>query len=94
MPDPNSHAAAPQEVQETLTDVFREVFDDDELVPYPAMTAKDVDGWDSLTHVRLLLTIERRFGVAITASEAARLQSVGELTSLLRAKLASGGRAQ
>jgi acyl carrier protein len=75
-------------VESRLTRVFRDVFDDDTLVIYPAMTAKDVDGWDSLTHVRLMLTVERKLNVRISAHEMASLKSVGDLIRLVEGKLA------
>jgi acyl carrier protein len=73
-------------VEARLTRVFREVFDDDTIVIYPAMTAKDVDGWDSLTHVRLMLTVERRLNIRISAHEMASLKSVGDLIRLVEVK--------
>jgi acyl carrier protein len=51
-----------------LTGVFRDVFDDT-IVIRPDMTAKEVDEWDSLTHVRLMLTVERTFGIKFSAAE-------------------------
>jgi acyl carrier protein len=74
-------------IEEGLTQIFRNVFEDDTLVVHRALTAKDVAGWDSLTHVRLLLTAERRFGVRITAAEAGQLKTVGDLMDLLHKKV-------
>ena len=70
-----------------LNAVFRDVFDDDEMAVTPELTARDVDGWDSLTHVRLLLTIERTFNVKFSASEVRKLENVGELAELIRHKV-------
>jgi acyl carrier protein len=70
-----------------LTQVFRDVFADDSMLLYSELTAKQVPGWDSLTHIRLLLTAERKFGVRITAAEAGQLKTVGDLLSLLDAKV-------
>ena len=77
----------PTEVQDRLTKTFHKVFGDSSLVINPAMTAADVDGWDSLTHVRLLLAIEREFRIRITASEAGKLQTVGDLMQLIQSKV-------
>jgi acyl carrier protein len=46
-----------------LTAVFRDVFDEDQLQLTPETTADDVDGWDSLTHIRLVLAVSKAFGV-------------------------------
>jgi len=74
-------------IQEGLTGIFQDIFDDDTLVLCRDLTAKQVQGWDSLTHVRLLLTVERKFGVRFSAAEAGQLSNVGDLLDLLQAKL-------
>ena len=66
-----------------LTRIFRDIFDDDELELRPDMTADEVDGWDSLRHVRLVLTVEKAFGTRFPASEVANLKNVGELVALI-----------
>ena len=73
-------------IRTTLTNVFRDVFDDETLTVTSATTAADVDGWDSLAHVRLMLSVERAFGVRLTASEIGKLKSVGDLAALLARK--------
>jgi acyl carrier protein len=78
--------AKPETIAKMLP-VFHEVFDDDTLVIMPAMTAKDVEGWDSLSHIRLMVAIESAFGVRIRASEAAKLNNVAELADLIERKL-------
>jgi acyl carrier protein len=69
-----------------LTPVFREVFDDDSIQLSPQLTAKDVDGWDSLTHIRLMLSIERALKVKFSTSEIGKLENVGELVSLIESR--------
>jgi len=73
-----------------LTAVFREVFDDDELVLKPELTADDVDGWDSLSHIRLILSVQRKFGVKFSPVEMNRLKNVGDLITLTRQKQEQG----
>ncbi len=70
-----------------LTPIFRDVFDDDELEIGPSTTAADVDGWDSFSHIRLVVAVEKAFGVKFTASEIAALKNVGEFADLIAAKL-------
>ncbi len=70
-----------------INDVFQRVFDDDELKIDRSTSAKDVEGWDSLMHVTLLINIEKAFGVKFKSSEVAALKNVGELVDLLDAKL-------
>jgi acyl carrier protein len=69
-----------------LNGVFQQVFDDDELDITRETTAKDVEGWDSLMHVTLLINVEKAFGVKFSSSEVASLKSVGDLADLIEAK--------
>jgi acyl carrier protein len=73
-------------VYQRLTSIFRDVFDDDSLELTPELTAKDVDGWDSLTHLRLLLSAEQAFRVKFTTAEIGKLQNVGDLASLIQSR--------
>jgi acyl carrier protein len=70
-----------------LTSIFRDVFDDDGMVVTRELAAGSVDGWDSLTHVRLILSVERGFDVKFSASEVARLKNAGDLLDLIAARL-------
>ena len=77
----------PSEIYQKLNAIFRDVFGDDTLVVGPALTAKDVPGWDSLRNIRLLLTVEKAYGVRFSASEIGKLQNVGDLVHLVQEKL-------
>lgn len=70
----------------TLTRVFHDVFDDDSIVVTPELTADDVDEWDSLAHIRLVVAVEKKFGMKFSAAEVGQLKNVGELVSLIEAK--------
>lgn len=78
-----------EEMQDSLTRIFREVFFDDSIVLRPDLTAQDVDGWDSLTHIRLLVTVERTFKIKFTVTEVGELKNVGELMKLIQSKTAN-----
>jgi acyl carrier protein len=69
-----------------LTEVFTDVFDEDSIKLTPQLSAKDVDGWDSLTHIRLILTIERAFKIKFSTSEIGKLENVGDLVALIKAR--------
>jgi len=81
-----------EQTQTALTQVFHDVFDDDSIVLRPDLSASDVDGWDSLAHVRLLLTVERKFGIKFNAVEVGKLKNAGELAELIETKLSSPAR--
>jgi acyl carrier protein len=70
-----------------LTEIFESVFDDDSIQLTPGLTARDVDGWDSLAHIRLMLTVERAFKVKFSTSEIGKLENVGGLVAIIREKL-------
>jgi acyl carrier protein len=67
-----------------LTKNFHDVFDDDSINVTPQLSAKDVDGWDSLTHIRLILTVEKAFKIKFSASEIGKLENVGDLVKLIK----------
>jgi acyl carrier protein len=69
-----------------LTQIFEDVFDEDSIKVTPGLTAKDVDGWDSLTHIRLILTIEKAFKIKFSTSEIGKLENVGALVALIKAR--------
>lgn len=75
-------------VSEKLMAIFREVFDDDNLEINSMTTAQDVEGWDSLAHIRLVVTIEKAFSMRFTAAEIADLKNVGDMAELILRKQA------
>jgi acyl carrier protein len=74
------------QIYSRLAPVFNEVFDDETIELTPQLTAKDVDGWDSLTHIRLILSVEKAFKIRFTTSEIGNLENVGDLVALIRAR--------
>jgi acyl carrier protein len=79
--------SSPQAILQQLTPIFRKVFEDDELVPTLDMTAEDVELWDSMRHVRMVLSVEKVLGVRFTTDEIAGLENVGALVLLAQKKL-------
>ena len=75
-----------------LNQIFRQVLDDDSIDLQPSMTAEDVDGWDSMNHIFIVVEIEKRFGIKFQAAEMEELKNVGELASLVREKTVASGR--
>jgi acyl carrier protein len=69
-----------------LAEIFEDVFEDDSIQLTPQLAAKDVDGWDSLTHIRLILTIERALKIKFSTSEIGKLENVGDLVALIQAR--------
>ena len=67
--------------------VFRDVFDDESIVIEYDTTAKDIEGWDSLSNIELLVAIEKTFSrVKFNTGEVANLRNVGELVAAIKQK--------
>lgn len=74
------------EILARLNAIFKDVFDDDTIAVQARTTAADIDGWDSLTHIRLVLTAERTFNVKFSAKEISSLKNVGDFVALIGSK--------
>lgn len=72
---------------ETMQEIFRQVFDDDTIILNSEMTANEVDGWDSLSHINLILAIENKFKIRFTQRELMTFSNVGDLKAAIDRKL-------
>lgn len=70
-------------IKERLNTIFQDVFDDDEIEITEETTANDIEEWDSLNHITLMVAIEKEFDVTLKADEIGRLSGVGELIDIL-----------
>jgi acyl carrier protein len=80
-------AVTEAEIYRELTALFHDIFDDETITLSPSMTAEDVDGWDSFTHVNLIVAAEQRFGIKFGTAELESMKNVGELARLIGRKL-------
>ena len=71
---------------ERVTDLFRQVFDDTSLRVDRDTTANDIEEWDSLTHLNLVIALETAFGIKFGLGEMRRLRNVGEMIDLIDRK--------
>jgi acyl carrier protein len=77
------------DIFEKLNSVFNDIFDEDSLELTPQLTAKDIEGWDSLTHIRLILTVEKEFDVKFSTAELSQFENVGQLVDMINGKLST-----
>lgn len=77
-----------QQIYTELTRVFHDVFDDDTLVLRPDLTADEVPGWDSFTHINLIVAAEGRFHIRFKTAELESMQNVGHFVQLIEQNLA------
>lgn len=75
------------ELLNALNQIFCQVFDDDDIKIVPETTANDIDGWDSLSHVNLIVAIETKFNIRFTQKELLTFKNVGDLLNCTRSKL-------
>jgi acyl carrier protein len=71
------------EVYAALTEIFRELFADDTIVLRPDTTADDIEGWDSFTHLNLVIAVEMHFGIKLRTNEIEGLGNVGDLAKIV-----------
>ncbi len=67
------------EVFEKLNEVFREVFDDEDIVVSDATTANDIEAWDSLMHITLVSEVEDAFDIHFEMKDVTKMKNVGEM---------------
>ncbi len=72
-----------------LAAVCRRVFDDEAIVLTPATTADDVEAWDSLSHMNLIIAVEAEFQIEFTQKEVSGFRNVGELADCIDRKLSA-----
>ncbi|MBR1909381.1 MAG: acyl carrier protein [Lachnospiraceae bacterium] len=75
------------EIMEIVQRIFREVFDDDTLVIEDSTNSSDIEDWDSLEHITLVVTMEKEFGLKFDLKEVNELANVGEMVDLIASKL-------
>ncbi|NLX81571.1 MAG: acyl carrier protein [Proteiniphilum sp.] len=68
-----------EETKEQVQEIFRDILDDEDLILTDNTTAHDVDGWDSLSHIQLVVAMEKHFKIKFTAKEILSWKNVGEL---------------
>jgi acyl carrier protein len=73
-----------------LTEIFRDLFDDEALVLSPEMTAADVPGWDSVNHMNLIVAAEVKFGITFRTAEIESLRNVGHFVEVIQSKVGQG----
>jgi acyl carrier protein len=79
-----------EEIMTKLTDIFRSVFDDDSIVLTPASTADDIEEWDSLNQIKIILACEQVFKVKLNARKVNTLENVGQMIDYLSGALKAG----
>ena len=72
-----------EEVFEKLNTVFRDNFDDDDLVIVDETNSSDIEDWDSIEHINLVIAMEKKFDLKFNIREVGKLANVGEMVDLI-----------
>ena len=76
-----------EEIITQLNPVFRNVMDNDDISVTDKTTAEDIDEWDSLTHIQLVVAVERHFKIRFNSNEIPSFKNVGEMVNSIQSKL-------
>lgn len=76
-----------EEIFDKVQDIFRDVFDDDELIISDSTNSDDIEDWDSLEHISLIVSMEKEFSMKFDIKEVNTLKDVGEMVDLILRKM-------
>ena len=76
-----------EQILSVLTGIFRDILEDDNLVLTPDLSAEQVPEWDSLSHVRLMLKVQKTFDVKFSAAQISGMKNVGDLVKIIETKI-------
>ena len=78
-----------EEIYERLNRVFRDVFDDDSICLNDNTTSKDIEDWDSLEHINLIVAVEGEFKIKFNMKEVTKMKNVGEMVDIIESRINS-----
>ncbi len=76
-----------EEIYERLNNVFRDIFDDETIVVTAETTSKDIEDWDSLEHINLVVAVEQEFGIKFNMNEVTTMKNVGEMVDIIISRI-------
>ena len=76
-----------EEVNKALNEIFQSVFDDEKITVNDKTTANDIEDWDSLEHVNLIVAVEKKFHIKFNMEEVNKLKNVGEMIDIIVARI-------
>lgn len=76
-----------EEVYNQLNEIFRDIFDDEDIEVNDSTTADDIEDWDSLEHINLVVEIENTFGIKFNMGEVNGMKNVGEMVDIILGRL-------
>jgi len=77
-----------EEILNSVQEIFRDVFDEEDLIVEESSNSDTIEDWDSLNHINLVSAIEMEFGLRFALGELTSLKDVGDMIDLMLKKLA------
>jgi len=77
----------PEEIKNKMTEIFKDVLDDETIVLHRETTADDIEEWDSLNHITIIVAVEKEFGIKFDLGDIRQLKNVGEFIDLIQRKI-------
>ncbi|PWK79872.1 acyl carrier protein [Mucilaginibacter oryzae] len=76
-----------EQILNQVNDIFKDVLENNDIILSAATTAADVEEWDSLNHIQLIVAIEKRFGIRFTTAEIYTWKNIGDMCTVIAQKL-------
>lgn len=76
-----------EDIFEGLNEVFRDVFDDEDITVNGNTTSEDIEDWDSLEHINLIVAVEKKFGMKFSMGEVTTMKNVGEMAEIIKSRI-------
>ncbi len=76
-----------EDIFEGLNEVFRDVFDDEDITVNASTTSEDIEDWDSLEHINLIVAVEKKFGMKFSMGEVTTMKNVGEMAEIIKSRI-------
>ena len=77
-----------EEIFNIILEIFKEVLENDQVYLEEGYTSNDVEGWDSLAHILLIVEIEKKFSLKFLTKEILKWKNIGEMIDYIEKKLA------
>ena len=76
-----------EDIFEGLNEIFRDVFDDEDITVNASTTSEDIEDWDSLEHINLIVAVEKKFGMKFSMGEVTTMKNVGEMAEIIKSRI-------
>lgn len=76
-----------ENIRKKLNDVFIDIFDDENIIIDEKTSSEDIDGWDSLEHINLIVAVEQKFNIKFSMKDVISMNNVGDMMNIISSKI-------